>query len=153
VQNKKKPGVCHGRASHYLMPLDARLKLKSWRSVMNHDCQAYLGYYFSTPGPIYGISYWVGCYQAMRLPPTVTNIYFILRERVIMANVGWLRLWQWLSTGWCIMFTPARDFLLETPWRIIIPLIFRTKKGVNLSSCVVAKPKQLLSMIICLFKR
>jgi hypothetical protein len=21
----------------------------------------------------------------------------------------------------CIMFTPARDFLLETPWRIIIP--------------------------------
>jgi hypothetical protein len=24
--------------------------------------------------------------------------------------------------AWCpIMFTPARDFLLETPWRIIIP--------------------------------
>jgi hypothetical protein len=62
----------------------------------------------------------------------------------------------------CIMFTPARDFLLETPCRIIIPnptvksfpyLILITKKGVNLSSCVLAKPKQLLSIIICLFKR
>jgi hypothetical protein len=47
----------------------------------------------------------------------------------------------------CIMFTPARDFLLETPWRIIIPnpkcqqsfpLILITKKGVNLSSGVLA---------------
>jgi hypothetical protein len=46
--------------------------------------------------------------------------------------------------------TPARDFLLETPWRIIIskykckqsfPLILITKKGVNLSSCVFAKLK------------
>jgi hypothetical protein len=60
------------------------------------------------------------------------------------------------------MFTPARDFLLETPWRIIIPnpnvnsrspLILITKKSVNLSSCVLAKPNQLLSIIICLFKR
>jgi hypothetical protein len=57
-----------------------------------------------------------------------------------------------------IMFTPARDFLLETHWRIIIPnpnvksfpLILKTKKGVNLSSCVLAKPKRLLSIIICL---
>jgi hypothetical protein len=32
-------------------------------------------------------------------------------------------------------------------------LILITKKGVNLSSCVLAKPKQLLSIIICLFKR
>jgi hypothetical protein len=61
-----------------------------------------------------------------------------------------------------IMFTPARDFPLETPWRIIIPnpnvnksfpLILITKKGVNLSSCVLAKPNQLLSIIICLSKR
>jgi hypothetical protein len=59
------------------------------------------------------------------------------------------------------MFTPARDFLLETPWRIIIrnpnvksfPLILITKTGVNLSSCVLAKPNQRLSIIICLFKR
>jgi hypothetical protein len=53
------------------------------------------------------------------------------------------------------MFTPARDFQLETPWtcwRIIIPNS-NVKKGVNLSSCVLAKPKQLLSMIICLLKR
>jgi hypothetical protein len=33
------------------------------------------------------------------------------------------------------------------------PLILITKKGVNLSSCVLAKPNQLLSIIICLFKR
>jgi hypothetical protein len=71
--------------------------------------------------------------------------------------------WHWKCVHWnkkplAIMFTPARDFLLETPWRIIIPnsnqqsfpLILITKKGVNLSSCVLAKPNQQLSMIICL---
>jgi hypothetical protein len=61
---------------------------------------------------------------------------------------------EWYSK--CIMFTPTRDFLLETPWRIIITnpkcqqsfpnLILITNKG------VLAKPKQLLSIIICLFK-
>jgi hypothetical protein len=72
--------------------------------------------------------------------------------------------WTETSFRWIvlIMFTPARDFLLETPWRIIIPnpnvqqsfpLILITKKSVNLSSCVLAKPNQLLSIIICLFKR
>jgi hypothetical protein len=30
----------------------------------------------------------------------------------------WTDLW---NQGQIIMFTPARDFLLETPWRIIIP--------------------------------
>jgi hypothetical protein len=39
-----------------------------------------------------------------------------------------------------IIFTPARDFLLEKPWRIIIP------------NPKLAKPNQLLSIIICLFK-
>jgi hypothetical protein len=60
------------------------------------------------------------------------------------------------------MFTPARDFRLETPWRIIIPnpnvstvipFDLDNQKGVNLSSCVLAKPNQLLSIIICLSKR
>jgi hypothetical protein len=32
-------------------------------------------------------------------------------------------------------------------------LILITKKGVNLSSCVLAKPNQLLSIMICLVKR
>jgi hypothetical protein len=35
----------------------------------------------------------------------------------------------------------------------VIPFDLDNKKGVNLSSCVLAKPKQLLSIIICLFKR
>jgi hypothetical protein len=62
-----------------------------------------------------------------------------------------------------IMFTPARDFLLETPWRIIIP-----NPNVNSHSlcdldnqkmcepfilCILTKPNQLLSIIICLLKR
>jgi hypothetical protein len=58
------------------------------------------------------------------------------------------------------MFTPARYFLLETPWRIMIPdpnvnshslLMLITKKGVDLSYCVLAKPNQVLSIYDHLF--
>jgi hypothetical protein len=35
----------------------------------------------------------------------------------------------------------------------VIPFDLDDQKGVNLSSCVLAKPKQLLSIIIYLFKR
>jgi hypothetical protein len=45
------------------------------------------------------------------------------------------------------------DYNPQSKCQQSFPLILITKKGVNLSSCVLAKPGQLLSIIICLFKR
>jgi hypothetical protein len=44
------------------------------------------------------------------------NDYYNIK-RVIIANSAD----HGGTLFYCIMFTPARDFLLETPWRIIIP--------------------------------
>jgi hypothetical protein len=45
------------------------------------------------------------------------------------------------------------DYNPQSKCQQSFPLILITTKGVNLSSCVLAKPKQLLSIIVCLFKR
>jgi hypothetical protein len=55
---------------------------------------------------------------------------------------------QRFSTG-----NTLEDYNPQSKCQQSFPLILITKKGVNLSSCVLVKPTRLLSIIICLFKR
>jgi hypothetical protein len=69
-----------------------------------------------------GMSLWWS-FSTLKQPKFVLGHKIYTFLHTFFSNSGPLGLnWQPIPT-WCalIMFTPARDFLLETPWRIIIP--------------------------------
>jgi hypothetical protein len=69
------------------------------------------------PHHIYSVYQWVYPFSELMGP----NVVLISRNFERMGTCHWLLSMFKIWGSSHIMFTPARDFLLETPWRIIIP--------------------------------